>query len=233
MERGRIAPGCKSFCGIFCGSFCGILSINDILLALPSSPILVEKIQSSNAGIHILQAHPYYIFRIKCVTLGKQVIFLSFILIFKFQEMKYESLVYQGKLYPKTFLKVVKKMKPKLIFNNNNNYNNNNNNILQAFFSKLSYFWVKISLCVTKNRPEPYSFFCFISKLNCCCYCCYCFGVVNVQLLLKMLIFSNTESSASNVQFSTRGHSSIFNEIKFLNNVEQICTVWHVLYNSS
>lgn len=44
MERGRIAPGCKSFCGIFCGSFCGILSINDILLALPSSPILVEKI---------------------------------------------------------------------------------------------------------------------------------------------------------------------------------------------
>lgn len=166
------------------------------------------------------------------VTL-KQVIFLSFILIFKFHEMKYESLVYQGKLYPKTFLKVVKKMKPKLIFNNNNNYNNNNNNILQAFFSKLSYFWVKISLCVTKNRPEPYSFFCFISKLNCCCYCCYCFGVVNVQLLLKMLIFSNTESSASNVQFSTRGHSSIFNESKFLKNIEQICTVWHVLYNSS
>lgn len=38
--------------------------------------------------------------------------------------------------------------------------------------------------------------------------------------LRKKVIFSDAETSASDVQFSTRGHSYIFNEGKFLNNVQ-------------
>jgi len=51
--------------------------------------------------------------------------------------------------------------------------------------------------------------------------------------LRKKTFLRDTETSASDIQFSTRGHSYIFNEGKFLNNTGQVCIAWQVPYNSS